>query len=70
MCTILEPRETLLAFQAKRIVPGLQKDLKRRLNRIVKNPVLDYEVYELKNTSNQNEGNSVLMKPSTPENCS
>ena len=44
-------RETSLAFQAKRIVPGLQKDLKRRLDRIVKNPVLVYEVYEIKNTT-------------------
>ena len=44
-------RRTPLAFQAKRIVPDLQKDLKRRLDRIVKNPVLVYEIHEFKNTT-------------------
>ena len=29
----------------------LHRDLKRRLDRIVKNPVLVYEVYEFKNTT-------------------
>ena len=42
-------RRTPLAFQAKRIVPDLQKDLKRRLDRIVKNPVLVYKSHNFKN---------------------